>query len=449
MPRQVLRGANQTGFEGDFDPVAYWSRKPYCEVCGERKVKRGTICHECLANASNARLVDRRLAVLGEARRSVEAIKAFAKTYGRTLGLWERIGGWLAYPLERAAFDEGRVAFEQLVREKCMGFPWLARAWADYHALTAELAALSLVTKGRPAAQAATEVREARAGLAEAVRRARVAEYLLAYYESLFPWLVDLRGEDIDELLVTRPSDEVEGEGEPADPARKWLTGAEYERLAPAEKHQLALDRYWQKKKTRWEVGRDYERYIGYKYETAGFAVYYQGIIEGFEDLGRDLIAAKDKDVEVVQCKYWSGHKTIHEKHVFQLFGTVTAYRLDNPGKKVTGAFITSTRLSDRARQFAEALDVNVQEKLPLQRYPCVKCNVSRRDGTKIYHLPFDQQYDRTIIEEERLERYVETVAEAERLGFRRARRWLGPGQESAGSAPKRRRRAAVRPKGR
>jgi hypothetical protein len=55
---------------------------------------------------------------------------------------------------------------------------------------------------------------------------------------------------------------------------------------------------------------------------------------------------------------------------------------------------------------------------------------VSRKDGIKIYHLPFDQQYDRTIIEEERNERYVETVKEAEALGFRRAFRWKGKPSE-------------------
>ena len=47
-----------------------------------------------------------------------------------------------------------------------------------------------------------------------------------------------------------------------------------------------------------------------------------------------------------------------------------------------------------------------------------------RRTGEKIFHLPFDQQYDSVLIEEERLERYVETVAEAESLGFRHAYRW-------------------------
>jgi hypothetical protein len=70
-------------------------------------------------------------------------------------------------------------------------------------------------------------------------------------------------------------------------------------------------------------------------------------------------------------------------------------------------------------------LGVQIVQNIPLGRYPAIKCNVSLRDSTKIYHLPFDQQYDRTLIEFKD-ECYVETVAEAESLGFRRAFRWRG-----------------------
>ena len=39
----------------------------------------------------------------------------------------------------------------------------------------------------------------------------------------------------------------------------------------------------------------------------------------------------------------------------------------------------------------------------------------------KIYHLPFDQQYDRIAIDAGKGECYTATVKEAEKLGFRRA----------------------------
>lgn len=322
-----------------------------------------------------------------------------------------------------------REAIAQLANEKTQGFPWLAQAYSDYLYYQDLKKADYIEYKSHPAPKAAEQLREVAKKRRVAEKMYRVLRYQLEYYETLFPWLVDFKGEEIDDLIIqligkTEPSEEEDKE--PEDAAKKWLTQAEYDTLPTAEKYQKALDRYWQKKKSKWEIGRDYERYAGYLYENRGYGVYYQGIVEGLADLGRDLICTKDNTIEVVQCKYWSKEKQIHEKHIFQLYGTMIACRIDHPDDEVSGCFMTSTNLSDRARQFAEVLDIEVLEDFRLERYPCIKCNVSRRDGTKIYHLPFDQQYDRTLIEEERNECYVETVAEAEALGFRRAYRWRG-----------------------
>jgi hypothetical protein len=220
-----------------------------------------------------------------------------------------------------------------------------------------------------------------------------------------------------------------------------YLTQGEYEKLSVTERNQRALDRYWSKRKTSWQVGRDYERFIGYLYEQKGYSVYYQGIEQGLEDLGRDLVCKKDGQIEIVQCKYWRQDRTIHEKHINQLFGTTVEYfvkHVDHQSRsqsdlfsamlrsQITPTFVTSASLSDTAREFAAVLGVKVMDNFPFKQYPCIKCNVSHRHREKIYHLPFDQQYDRTTITEERNECFVSTVAEAERLGFRRAWRWRG-----------------------
>jgi hypothetical protein len=129
----------------------------------------------------------------------------------------------------------------------------------------------------------------------------------------------------------------------------------------------------------------------------------------------------------VIQCKNWSKFKTIYEKHIFQFFGTVFKYRDDNPKKKVRAIFYTSTKLSKLARRFAEELNIELKENFKFDRdYPCIKCNISRVNKEKIYHLPFDQQYDTTKIEKDRGEFYCKTVKEAEDKGFRRAFRWKG-----------------------
>lgn len=86
--------------------------------------------------------------------------------------------------------------------------------------------------------------------------------------------------------------------------------------------------------------------------------------------------------------------------------------------------FVTSTSLSPRSRDFASILDVRIRENFPLGDYPMIKCNISRRGGDRLYHLPFDQQYDRTIIEPSQGEFYAQSVNDAELKGFRRAFRW-------------------------
>jgi len=149
----------------------------------------------------------------------------------------------------------------------------------------------------------------------------------------------------------------------------------------------------------------------------------------------------KNNAVEIIQCKRWAQEKIIHEKHIYYLFGTTVEYFLENfgneedlqlalfPGlvrkRNVIPKLVTTIDVSDKANQVAKVLGV-VIEKVPSESYPSVKCNVARRTGEKIFHLPFDQQYDTALIEEERLECYVGTIAEAEALGFRHAYRWKG-----------------------
>lgn len=334
----------------------------------------------------------------------------------------------------RYLFKPQRQHLEVLAGQKSQGFPWLADAYGEYFYLCDLEIADYLQNKKHPAHKSAEVVRTVASQRRITERLYRVLRYKLEYYERLFPWLVDFGEEGIDDLIRQIMGKKEVGSDieEPDDPVKKYLTEAEYTKLSTVDRNQRALDRYWQKKKSKWEIGRDYERYVGYIYESKGYGVYYQGIVEGLADLGRDLICVKDDSAEIVQCKYWSKEKQIHEKHIFQLYGTAIAYKIGYPGKEVSTCFVTSTTLSDRAKQFANELEIKILEDYPLEHYLCIKCNVSRRDGTKIYHLPFDQQYDRTLIEEERNECYVETVKEAEDLGFRRAFRWRGPAESSA-----------------
>ena len=91
---------------------------------------------------------------------------------------------------------------------------------------------------------------------------------------------------------------------------------------------------------------------------------------------------------------------------------------------KLRPIFFTSTSLSDKAKEMATALSVEIIENEPLGEFPRIKCNINNDESgllTKIYHLPMDQQYDRTIIGNREGEFYAFTVKEAEDAGFRRA----------------------------
>lgn len=320
--------------------------------------------------------------------------------------------------------EGGQRLLETMLENRFAGFELLAEAWADYELARGQIEAQDLIRKSHPAYASAEVVRAKSKELAAMRKRVKYLEQVLKLYEWHVPWLTELRDLEEEESyakLASVDSDVTE------DPVATWLTKEEWVALEPAERNQRALDRYWKAKKSRWQVGRDYERYIGYLYEQDGYEVAYYGIEKGLEDLGRDVIAQKGAAIEVVQCKRWSAEKTIHEKHIFQLFGTVTAFRIDNPDATVSGRFVTTTELSDRARAFAERLEIRIDEGFAFdESYPCIKCNVSMANGEKIYHLPFDQMYDATVVHRERREFFARTVKEAEAAGFRRAFRWRG-----------------------
>lgn len=330
---------------------------------------------------------------------------------------------------------------DKIAKEKSMGFPWLSEAYADYFALRDLKREEYLRTKKHPAFTAAETVREIKDEKRELLKHNKMISYKLIYLEKLFPWLTDLIAETEDEEIPVRiDSDFIPDDG---DSVRNFLTPEEYKSLPSVQRNQMALDRYvTNRNKSKWAIGRDYEMYVGYKYQQSGYLIEYKGIIDGYDDLGRDIIATKDGQVCIIQCKNWAKYKDIHEKHIFQLFGTTMEYWIKNFSQtgepqnsfesfskflnqnKLKPIFYTSTSLSNRAKTMADTLSIEVIENVPLGEFPRIKCNINSDEygeKTKIYHLPMDQQYDRTIIGNQPGEFYATTVKEAEDAGFRRA----------------------------
>ncbi len=316
--------------------------------------------------------------------------------------------------------------FKQLFKERTQNYPVVGQVWSDLIDITESERERALRYKSHPALRAADEVKSIKAEKRELAKELISWKYKASNYEAIYPWLVDEMGEDIADEVEADIYYSVYTEKEREDPVSQFVSPEDYRKLSVSQRNQLALERYWQRgKKSKWMIGKMYERYVGYVYEKDGWDVQYFGIHKRYEDLGRDLIAQKGKDVHVIQCKHWSKFKTIYENHIFQLFGTTFSMRKDLKGKVVTPVFYTSTLLSDTAMEFARLLGMKIFQGYKFDQYPCIKCNISA-NGEKIYHLPFDQQYDNTKITPKTGEFYADTVAEAEAHGFRRAFKWMG-----------------------
>lgn len=255
-------------------------------------------------------------------------------------------------------------------------------------------------------------------------------QYIINSYEYMFPWLEDFKEIPLENTFGSQSQKEEE------EKILRYLSAKERETLSTSEKFQRALDRYTESwDKNDWQIGLFYERYQCYVYEKEGFKVIMNGAKKRWQDMGIDLIATKSGFTELIQCKYWSKGKTIYEKYIFQLFGTTINYICEhypseeNPLKMiqegmVKPVFITSTELSETAKKMAKTLGVVVKENIPLDKnYPKIKCNPSSDDG-KIYHLPFDQQYDNFQVSQTKGAFYATTIKDAENLGYRRAYRW-------------------------
>lgn len=324
---------------------------------------------------------------------------------------------------------QDRDVYKKSLEERNSRFPTLLRIIGEYEQAQDKLTEDYLKYKKHPSLKGSEVVKEEAGRRREAELELKRTKLLIEYYESMAPFLLELK-EDLaipDENILEDYSEE-----EQEDYTTKYLTKEEYRKLPSVERNQTALDRFWKKpNKSNWLLGLLYERYIGYLYESKGYFVKYHGAKEGKKDLGRDLICEKGNEIIIVQCKYWAQFKTIHEKHIFQLFGTFFQYKYqfkkEESNKKIKAVFYTSTSLSDVARTFANELDIEVKENVRLDKeYPCIKCNIGRVSEEKIYHLPFDQQYDNIVIEPKRGEFYGSSVKEAEEAGFRRAYRYKG-----------------------
>ncbi len=301
---------------------------------------------------------------------------------------------------------------------------YLTELVADFKFIQYDISAEYLQTKKRPALEEAKRILELKQ---ESKLYHEQYKQMLYKYEvlcGLFPELSTYI-EDFESIKQLNDFTTLDNLQNDYDRVRDYVSKEDYANLSIDDRNQKALDIYINRpNKTKWQIGRDYEMYIAYRYRSEGCNVIQFGIEKKLEDMGRDLIVFDKNKILIVQCKYWSETKLIHEKHIAQLYGSTVEYdlnnRISNGNIVVEPVFVTNINLSETAKRFAKTLKVTVH-KIDLGVFPRIKCNVNNNE--KIYHLPFDQQYDRTKIENKD-EMYAFTVKEAVEAGFRRAFRF-------------------------
>lgn len=305
------------------------------------------------------------------------------------------------------------------------GRKWLADLIAEHEVAKDQALEECLRYKSRPAITAANEVSRIKKEKKALIKENILLKSELETIKEYFPVVEEYEQEILEETNGFLPLDLTDDSG--VDRVRRFMSPEEYKKLPTSERNQLALDRFL-KHTSQSYVGKLFELQLGWEYEQANYLVEYTGIQDKKKDKGRDLICkefAGMGDTLIVQAKCWAAKKTIFEKHIFQLFGTVFEYKRKHPREVVRGVFVTTTKLDDFARECAKELGIDVEENYKLRKdFPMIKCNISS-SGEKIYHLPFDQQYDKVKIDKQG-EFLALTVKEAEAAGFRRAMRWHG-----------------------
>jgi len=329
--------------------------------------------------------------------------------------------------------------FKSIYNETFQSISWLTDKYADFQFL---LESSKIVFPKFKRNANCSEAQKEFAKENKKLRKRNIElEIQLKQIQNLLPDFDDIIEENIDIDLLEDVNVETE------DKINFLVSDAEQIKLSKQEILQLALNKYIQRKKTNSAIGKEYERYIGHLYEEKGYSVEYHGIKYGFEDLGIDLICTKKQEVLLIQCKYWKKSSSIKENAINQLFGTSIKYFINNYdnyqetfkntlfqnseipfSSQFQPIFITTTKLTDTATEFAKILKIKILE-IPFEKdYPRIKCNIGKDiDGnqTKIYHLPFDQQYDKV----QNLKNggfNANTIIEAESKGYRKAFRWQG-----------------------
>ncbi len=172
-----------------------------------------------------------------------------------------------------------------------------------------------------------------------------------------------------------------------------------------------------------WELGIEYERFIGYLWESKGYKVIYNGAVKGSADGGIDLIFISEFTTYVVQCKRWKKGSYINIDKIKKFHQNVKRFKKSNReligNNNLIAIFYSTVKFTSDAKKFAKRykIDCQIKEFHTIYEYPPVKCGKTY-DGKKFYCLPFDEEFDKIQLHCDIDDSYKFTIDEAERLGY-------------------------------
>ncbi|AHJ12429.1 restriction endonuclease [Sulfurospirillum multivorans] len=96
--------------------------------------------------------------------------------------------------------------------------------------------------------------------------------------------------------------------------------------------------------------GNDYEIHVGKYYESQGYKVIYNGLLNGRKDGGIDLLAENEHETLLIQCKAWEQTIEMKRRYVVEFMGNCLTFLMDNPylkEKNIKRVFVTSSEKSE------------------------------------------------------------------------------------------------------
>lgn len=122
----------------------------------------------------------------------------------------------------------------------------------------------------------------------------------------------------------------------------------EENRRKRAREHYIKIDK----------KGKEYELYIAEHFRKLGYKVKEHGLINGRADSGIDVIAMKDKEITLIQCKNWKENRKYKVDHnlLKAFIGNTTNFLEKNKNKaegySIKRLFVTSNDVLDSSAKY-------------------------------------------------------------------------------------------------